>query len=31
MQGWTDDLTIRMPPNRTVAELVDFVLQSARR
>lgn len=29
VQGWTDDLTIRMPPNRTVAELVDFVLQSA--
>jgi len=29
MQGWTDDLRIALPPNRTVAELVDFVLQSA--
>jgi hypothetical protein len=27
MQGWTDDLTIPMPPNRTVAELVDFVMR----
>ena len=29
MQSWTDDLTIRVPPNRTVADLVDFVIQSA--
>lgn len=29
MQGWTDDLRIAMPPSRTIADLVDFVLQSA--
>jgi hypothetical protein len=31
MPEWTDDLTIRLPPGRTVAELVDLVLQSALR
>jgi len=29
LSEWTDDLTIQLPPGRTVAELVDLVLQSA--
>lgn len=31
MQGWTDDLTIPLPPGRVVTELVDVVLRSALR
>jgi hypothetical protein len=31
LSGWTDDLTIQLPPGRTVTELVEFVLQSALR
>ncbi|MFI5487731.1 hypothetical protein ACIBXA_28360 [Micromonospora echinaurantiaca] len=31
MSGWTDDLTIPLPPGRTVAELVDVVLTAALR
>lgn len=27
--GWTDDLNVALPPGRTVAEVVEFVLQSA--
>jgi hypothetical protein len=29
--GWTDDMTIRLPPGRTAAEVVDLVLQAALR
>lgn len=29
--SWTDDLTIPLPPGRTIAELVDLVLQAALR
>ena len=25
-EGWTDDLTVALPPGRTVTEVVDFVL-----
>jgi hypothetical protein len=28
---WTDDMTIRLPPGRTVAEVADLVLQAAQR
>jgi hypothetical protein len=28
---WTDDMTIRLPPRRTVAELADLVLRAAER
>jgi hypothetical protein len=27
-EGWTDDLRIPLPPGRTVAEVVEFVLQA---
>jgi hypothetical protein len=30
-QGWTDDLSVPLPPGRTVTELVDAVLRSALR
>ncbi|MCD6048732.1 MAG: hypothetical protein K0Q55_135 [Verrucomicrobia bacterium] len=26
-EGWTDDLTIPLPPGHTVTEIVDFVIQ----
>jgi hypothetical protein len=26
-EGWTDDMTVPLPPNRTVAEVVDSVIQ----
>jgi len=26
-EGWTDDMTIPLPPGRSVGELVDFVIQ----
>ena len=29
MNGWTDDLSVKLPPGRTVAELVDVILRSA--
>jgi hypothetical protein len=28
-EGWTDDMTIPLPPGRTVEEVVEFVLQAA--
>lgn len=31
MSGWTDDMTVQLPAGRTVAELVEFVLQSGLR
>ncbi len=31
MSAWVDDLTIPLPPGRTVGEVVDFVLSSALR
>ena len=30
-EGWTDDLSIRLPPGRTVDELVEQVIQAALR
>lgn len=30
-EGWTDDMTIPLPPGRTTAEVVEFVLQLALR
>jgi hypothetical protein len=30
-EGWTDDMNIRIPPGRTLDELVDFILQAEMR
>jgi hypothetical protein len=30
-EGWTDDMTIPLPPDRTAADVVEFVLQAALR
>ena len=30
-EGWTDDMTIPLPPGRTAADVVEFVLQAALR
>ena len=30
-EGWTDDMTVPLPPGRTAAEVVELVLQAALR